>query len=281
VHSSGEWMSSDWPVCQVSETAAPHRMGAALTYARRYALFTLVGIAGEDDLDAPDLPIVDPGPGTGPPADIVIAARPNGAPADGKGRARHDTNSSARVTLMPGAWVEVRDRMLAEIANLASDNDVDQWAFRSLPDKNLLTQRDAQLVEAAFSAKLAETNASVALDELASPPAIDKSELAFPELRRVRDRAHLRFVAKQPCIVCGRQPCDPHHLRFAQPRGLGLKVSDEFTVPLCRVHHRELHRAGKEVEWWSKTGVEPLATARELWLTTHPLIGRDGNLPDR
>src|SRR5215216_361838 len=54
-HSSGEWMSSDWPVCPVSETAAPHRMGAALTYARRYALFTLVGIAGEDDLDAPDM----------------------------------------------------------------------------------------------------------------------------------------------------------------------------------------------------------------------------------
>ena len=55
-HSSGEWVSSDWPVCPVSETAAPHKMGAALTYARRYSLFTLVGIAGEDDLDAPDLP---------------------------------------------------------------------------------------------------------------------------------------------------------------------------------------------------------------------------------
>src|SRR5436309_15727240 len=54
-HSSGEWVASDWPVCPVSEAAAPHRMGAALTYARRYALFTLVGIAGEDDLDAPDL----------------------------------------------------------------------------------------------------------------------------------------------------------------------------------------------------------------------------------
>ena len=54
-HSSGEWVSSDWPVCTVSDTAVPHRMGAALTYARRYALFALVGIAGEDDLDAPDL----------------------------------------------------------------------------------------------------------------------------------------------------------------------------------------------------------------------------------
>ena len=65
-------------------------------------------------------------------------------------------------------------------------------------------------------------------------------------------RQHLRFVAKQPCLVCGRQPCDPHHLRFAQSRGLGLKVSDEFTVPLCRAHHRELHRAGKEVDWWTR-----------------------------
>src|SRR5690349_9843759 len=64
VHASGEWVSSDWPVCPVSETAAPHRLGAALTYARRYALFTLVGIAGEDDLDAPDLPAADLPPET-------------------------------------------------------------------------------------------------------------------------------------------------------------------------------------------------------------------------
>ena len=75
---------------------------------------------------------------------------------------------------------------------------------------------------------------------------IDKSVLALPEAKRLRDKQHLRFVAGQPCLVCGREPCDPHHLRFAQPRGLGQKVSDEFTVPLCRAHHRELHRAGKE-----------------------------------
>jgi hypothetical protein len=59
-HSSGEWIASDWPVCAISETATPHRMGAALTYARRYALFTLVGIAGEDDLEAPDLNSAEP-----------------------------------------------------------------------------------------------------------------------------------------------------------------------------------------------------------------------------
>src|ERR1700752_2823389 len=60
VHASGEWVSSDWPVCPVSETVAPQRLGAALTYARRYALFTLVGIAGEDDLDAPDICVPAP-----------------------------------------------------------------------------------------------------------------------------------------------------------------------------------------------------------------------------
>ena len=87
---------------------------------------------------------------------------------------------------------------------------------------------------------------------------IDKSVLALPEAKRLRDKQHLRFVARQPCLVCGREPCDPHHLRFAQPHGLGQKVSDEFTVPLCRAHHRELHRAGKENEWWSRNGLEPL-----------------------
>ncbi len=99
---------------------------------------------------------------------------------------------------------------------------------------------------------------------------IDKSVLAFPELRRHRDKTHLRFVAKQPCLICARQPCDAHHLRFAQPRGLGLKVSDEFTVPLCRGHHRELHRAGKEAYWWSKMGVDALGAALRLWIETHP-----------
>ncbi|WP_439398292.1 DUF968 domain-containing protein [Bradyrhizobium sp. PMVTL-01] len=89
--------------------------------------------------------------------------------------------------------------------------------------------------------------------------------------QRRRDREHLRFVAKQPCLVCGRNPSDPHHLRFAQPKGLGLKVSDEFTVPLCRAHHRELHRASNEVAWWSRLAIAPLEVARRLWLTTHDI----------
>ena len=114
---------------------------------------------------------------------------------------------------------------------------------------------------------------------------IDKSVLALPVARRLRDKTHLRFVAKQPCLVCGRQPCDAHHLRFAQSRGLSLKVSDEFTVPLCRTHHRELHRAGKETDWWAKAGLEPINLARKLWLETHALpastdvLGDDSEKP--
>jgi hypothetical protein len=102
------------------------------------------------------------------------------------------------------------------------------------------------------------------------PSQIDKSVLAIAEPKRLRDKAHLRFVASQPCLVCGRQPSDPHHLRFAQPRALGLKVSDEFTVPLCRGHHRQLHQAGNEVAWWKNLNIDALAIAKGLWEQTHP-----------
>jgi DNA recombination protein Rad52 len=104
----------------------------------------------------------------------------------------------------------------------------------------------------------------------AAPGKIDKSQLAIPEPKRLRDKAHLKFVASQPCLVCGRSPSDPHHLRFAQPRAIGLKVSDEFTVPLCRGHHRELHQTGNEVTWWELQKLNALTVARHLWEQTHP-----------
>ena len=103
-----------------------------------------------------------------------------------------------------------------------------------------------------------------------APGPIDKSRLTLGEPKRLRDKAHLQFVASQPCLVCGRQPCDPHHLRFAQPRAIGLKVSDEFTVPLCRGHHRQLHQAGNELSWWASFKIDPLPIARTLWEQTHP-----------
>jgi hypothetical protein len=94
---------------------------------------------------------------------------------------------------------------------------------------------------------------------------IDKSLLAIPELKRVRSKEHLRFVAGQPCLICGRTPAHAHHIRYAQAKGVALKVSDEFTVPLCAIHHRENHATSDERRWWQERKIDPLAAARSLW----------------
>jgi hypothetical protein len=309
-HSSGEWIASDWPVCALSETATPHRMGAALTYARRYALFTLVGIAGEDDLDAPDL--------STPTSQAPVSEKPkaersgrlNGGqrypdqrPAfggDGKSR-----TNSVRPILGADASAQLRDRLLAELNDLGSADDAAMWAHRSLRAKNGLTAADAQRIEKAFQAILATLTNPSAVDLVPQTPAqseqplptrgassvepnrpprsgvIDKSVLALPEPRRVRDRDHVKSVAKRPCLICGRRPSDAHHLRCMQRQALGRKVSDEFTVPLCRGHHRELHRCGDEAAWWRNAGIDPTTAARALWLETHPLpIGQSNGPTD-
>ena len=305
-HASGEWIASDWPVCAISETATPHRMGAALTYARRYALFTLVGIAGEDDLDAPDL--IAPSGHSAAHTDNLLGGDfgPNGNRHSHRPTERRHLGK--RVPTMPKPILELqqsaaeRDRLLAELEQLDSSEAATDWAHRSLPAKNSLSAADAQLVEVAFQRKLpaldegdaaatggsfspsADTPAlpsSIAAKYLCTSTAnsaggIDKAGLGFPEPRRIRDKEHLKFVTKQPCLICGRSPCDPHHLRFAQSRAVGRKVSDEFTVPLCRGHHRELHRCGDECAWWKKSGIDPLPTARGLWLKTHPLRAAPG-----
>lgn len=94
---------------------------------------------------------------------------------------------------------------------------------------------------------------------------VDKSALTISEPKRIRSKEHLKFVAGQPCVICGRKPSHAHHLRHAQSRGLGLKVSDEFTVPLCAIHHNEVHRVGKEETWWRTQDLDPLAIAKGLW----------------
>jgi hypothetical protein len=162
--------------------------------------------------------------------------------------------------------------------------------------KNTLTAADAERVEQAFQARLTSITTEIATEPSTkserpvhrpargqrrrSGSAVDKSVLALPSPRRIRDRDHVKSVAKQPCLICGRRPADAHHLRFAQSPALGRKVSDEFTVPLCRGHHREVHHCGDEAAWWKKTGVDPSAAARVLWLKTHPLpsaIGQAGS----
>jgi ERF superfamily len=307
-HASGEWIASDWPVCPISETAAPHRMGAALTYARRYALFTLVGIAGEDDLDAPDLvaptsQTKSPGP-EGARRSMAPRMAPNGRLNADQRRVDHRTpierphkTSAVRdaVVLDTQPSARLRDQMIAELDELGSSDEAARWAKKRYPDKTTrLNAADAEHIDQCFRTKVLSFAAhdaegagpdigGTSSEALVQPngrsakkpkqsKSIDKSTLSFPEPRRVRDREHLGHVAQQPCLVCGRKPCDAHHLRFAQSRALGRKVSDEFTVPLCRGHHRELHRYGDEAKWWSKAAIDPLAAARALWVETHPAL---------
>jgi hypothetical protein len=266
VHASGEWVSSLWPVCPAAEPSA-HAKGAALTYARRYALFTLVGIAGEDDLDAPDIPRKE------------LSSPERASPRRGSnGRAHaapHIPDSKGSVSL--------RDRLLGEITETEGEESLAVWAKRALPLKNGLTEEDAKSVEAAYLAKVnGAPEVSISLsgpqthaarehlqpEPIASTVSMQVTPLTKP-IRR-RSKAHLALVASQPCLVCKRAPCDAHHLKMAQPRSLGRKVSDEFTVPLCRRHHRELHRHGNERAFWQNQGIDPLPIAAALWERMHP-----------
>jgi hypothetical protein len=327
VHTSGEWISSDWPVCQLSETATPRRMGAALTYARRYALFTMVGIAGEDDLDAPD--VANDGPKGDKIAEVDLAPK-NGLapkPADAS-QCRTRTKPPGQEKLSAEASGAATAQLIQEIQTLP-EGELKPRAIAILKAKNRLSAEDAKQVEEAFVARVSQDDstdavtteepiltpteprepASVSPKDVkrargrqrkinatgirapalqastpsliddgpsasirqradATPAKIDKSKLTFGEPRRLRNKVHLKFVASQPCLVCGRSPADAHHLRFTQPRAMGLKVSDEFTVPLCRVHHRDVHSHGDEVAWWQKRAIDPLVTSRALWAST-------------
>jgi len=285
-HASGEWIASDWPVCAISETTVPHRIGAALTYARRYSLFTLVGIAGEDDLDAPDLlsPAAPETKASGPT--INRKDRLNGGQGQSASSTTHRTKvalTTSRPTLEPAASTAVRDQLTSELNAISSSEEAAIWAHRVLSAKNNLAATDAARVEQAFQDRLSILTETAHIPATTEPPVpppgrkkrsrstADKSALALPVQRRIRDRDHVKSVAEQPCLVCGRRPADGHHLRFAQSRALGRKVSDEFTVPLCRGHHREVHRCGDEAAWWAKISIDPTAAARILWLKTHPL----------
>src|SRR5215472_6059846 len=299
-HSSGEWISSEWPVCAIADIASAQRMGAALTYARRYALFTLVGIAGEDDLDAPDLDATSK-PG------VVGPSR-----SDHRSQSTGDTAVAARArdggapVLTSEQSAILRYRLLNQLAAIGSADEAASWAQRNLPAKNTLTATDAKIVEERFRDRISTIGDGQAPDGTtpAGTPdglAPDPPPLAVPDKNlvfagradtntsqkpsteakkrgraaralgktvRLRDKGHRRFVLRQPCLVCGRVPSDPHHLTFTQPRALGYRVSDEFTVPVCRIHHRELHRSGDEAGWWQKLNIDPLPVALRLWQHT-------------
>jgi hypothetical protein len=331
LHTSGEWISSDWPVCQLSEISAPRRMGAALTYARRYALFTMVGIAGEDDLDAPD--IANDSTKESKKVEVEHAPGSDLEPKpthSGQSRNRNSAPLQVPEKLNSEESAACMMQLIHEIQTLP-EGELAPSAIAILKAKNRLSADDAKQVEEAFAVRMALQDASpetpateepaftptnpgksgphvvstdtvkrsrarprkanTASDHSAAPVSsqstidagpprstlqqadasaakIDKSKLTFGEPRRLRDKAHLKFVASQPCLICSRSPADAHHLRFTQPRAMGLKVSDEFTVPLCRIHHREVHGFGDEVAWWERRAIDPLATSKVLWIST-------------
>ena len=303
-HASGEWLSSEWPVCPIAETSAPRRMGAALTYARRYALFTLVGIAGEDDLDAPDL--VDGAKADAAAeadgADIPTRLRPapaaeDGASAKAAPRGKGKPIRPPRLLLGTEQSAALRERLLASLCQLQSADEAADWVHANLAAKNTLIAADADRLETGFLERLAAIEAASPreADPQSAPAAGIESPVEKPLLAatddsaateiigpgagrqrmaektiRLRDKEHCKFVASQPCIVCGRTPCEAHHIRFAQPRALGRKVSDEYTLPVCRLHHRDLHSYGDEASWWAAVGIEPLTTALKLWRSSRP-----------
>ncbi len=298
-HASGEWLSSEWPVCPIAETSAPRRMGAALTYARRYALFTLVGIAGEDDLDAPDLsaggnsntkPGLDIRSSTKPTSHELPPFFPLGSTREGK------VVRSPRITLARDLSEALRNRLIVELSDLRSADEAANWVHKRLPAKNTLTSVDAELVETSFRERLtaiegerpsaasgqavesSDGQSSREQSQAPGGPEAPSAETTVPRRRgvvakaiRLRDRDHCKFVAMQPCVVCGRTPAEAHHIRFAQPRALNRKVSDEYTVPVCRLHHRELHRYGDEASWWAGVDIDPLPIALGLWRRSRPV----------
>src|SRR5262249_6002879 len=216
-HASGEWIASDWPVCAISETAVPHRMGAALTYARRYALFTLVGIAGEDDLDAPDLLSQ-----TAPEAKADSPSknkkdRLNGGqgqsiqPGSGGHHAKA-TSTPSRPALEPEPSAALREQLIAGIKDIGSAEEAASWAHRVMGAKNSLAVADAEQVERAFQERLlsAASEATASSLPLSWRPSgkkrrrrrsvVEKTVLALPAPRRIRDRDHVKSVAKQSCL---------------------------------------------------------------------------------
>ena len=293
VHASGEWVSSTWPVCATAEPSV-HVKGAALTYARRYGLFALVGIAGEDDLDAPDLPATGSSnepqkrwPETersrsnqNPPPALPTLHRPP------QRSARHPGPERPKAPPLSAADSDkLKQTLISELTQLCNPEALATWAHRIMPLKNQLSAADAQKLEGAFAAKLTQQH---------DVPAARSSDVPDHKIRkgrrkitrvvpitkpvRERDRNHLRFVASRPCLVCGRAPSDAHHLKFAEQRAMGRKVSDKFTVPICRLHHRDLHRRGDERIWWTSQGIDPLPIASILWERTHNAKPADAEL---
>jgi hypothetical protein len=214
-HASGEWIASDWPVCRVADTASPHRMGAALTYARRYALFTLVGIAGEDDLDAPDLNGPQPRATSGGNGEAFPeSSRPHQGNRRGLRSPILDAENSAAL----------RDQLVRDIATIPSAEDGAAWAQKALPAKNTLTASDARLVQLAFELRLSalEANPEGGQNELHAPLAgKDAKGLADPSQPVTAASEHSSALTEGQSSGAHADGIDNHPLRGPAVPGQG------------------------------------------------------------
>ena len=230
-HASGEWIASDWPVCQLADLASPRRMGAALTYARRYALFTLVGIAGEDDLDAPDLQ-EGPTPDQSKLGTALTAATSGSLMFKGSNPARGDrrpTSAIPKPVLAEQDSARLRDQCLAELANLSSAEQSADWARPVLKLKNSLRAQDAKLVEEAFGAKLALFDSVQA----AMPPSpLPASPIRSPSRRKKMAKSAALPFAKAPDLQRPELSPDP------KPSAETAGVAQSQTQPVLSARTR-------------------------------------------
>ena len=289
-HASGEWIASDWPICPIAEMASPQRMGAALTYARRYALFTLVGIAGEDDLDAPDLTAC------GLPGSHELDLRQDrlASRESGNGRLRGARKSNPAVMFDAGQSAALRDKLLAEVTGLASAESAVAWAAGALAAKNSLIAVDAKVLEEAFEQKLSSLSSSALTEESAAalevteepqapgtghhqPEGIDKSLLTIAAPRRYRNREHLRYVTQQTCLVCGARPSDSHHLGFMQPRASAARSAMSLRSHSAAGIIGRCIAARDERAWWKQADIDPIKIARRLWKQSHGVDRRQSH----
>jgi hypothetical protein len=184
--------------------------------------------------------------------------------------------------------------LLGQLVAINSTDEAATWARQNLSAKNTLTAGDSRIVEEEFQTRLStigdgegpsrpsnavyvrnvmgagrpDVGDSQKTSKVSGKPPRNSAVRALGKTVRLRDKEHRKFVSRQACLVCGRTPSDPHHLTFMQPRALGNRVSDEFLVPVCRIHHRELHRQGDEAAWWGKVHIDPIPVALRLWQHT-------------
>jgi hypothetical protein len=285
-HASGEWIASDWPVCAIADMATPQRMGAALTYARRYALFTLVGIAGEDDLDAPDL---CEGPPSLLPSAVDRSFKPKGTPGNGHGRGGRKSES---ITLDPEQSAALREKLLAQVGNITSADLAAAWAREALTAKNSLTTADAKLVEDAFERRLSElpssdaaapSNDESSVSQSARPQGTAPAEGTAPDQAQGIDKSILTVAAPRVIATgstCAMSPSRRVSCAAASPPTPTISGSRSPVPSAARSVMSSpsrsvegitgaAHRSHDERAWWRQAGIDPIKVARRLWKETH------------